>query len=131
MTTKTDKDFFNELQGSVHKVWLAGLGALSAAGEEGNKLFNNLVEKGEKYEKEGGKRVEDMKSKAEEAAGKVRDQAETTWDKIEQRVDDTVATVLRRTGVPSREEIATLTRRVEELTAVVEKLKAKTEAKKA
>ena len=44
-----------------------------------------------------------------------------------------MAAALRRLGVPNREEIATLTKRVEELTTVVDQLRTtkKTAAKKA
>ena len=127
------KEIREELGQTVHKIWLAGLGALSSAGEEGAKLFNTLVEKGESYEKQGRERFDDVKSKVEEAAGAARDRAGSTWGKIETKVDESVSAALARLGVPSRDEIATLTKRVEELTAVVEKLKpaAKPVAKKA
>jgi poly(hydroxyalkanoate) granule-associated protein len=127
------KEIREELGQTVHKIWLAGLGALSSAGEEGAKLFNTLVEKGESYEKQGRERFDDVKSKVEEAAGAARDRAGSTWGKIETKVDESVSAALARLGVPSRDEIATLTKRVEELTAVVEKLKpaAKPAAKKA
>ena len=121
------KDLREELSQSVHKVWLAGLGALSTAGEEGTKLFKNLVEKGEAYEKRSRERLDDVasevKAKVEGAADKARGSAESTWDKVESKVDQSVSDALGRFGVPSRDEIATLTKRVEELTAVVEKLK--------
>ncbi|MEM1182666.1 MAG: phasin family protein, partial [Acidobacteriota bacterium] len=42
---------------------------------------------------------------------------------VEERLDDAVGNALNRLGVPSRDEIATLTRRVEDLTRVVEQLK--------
>ncbi len=128
-----NKDFQSELKDNAHKIWLAGLGALSAAEEEGSKLFKNLVERGESFQHRGRERYEDVKDKVEGAAGKARDQAETTWDKVEARLDDAVTSALGRLGVPSRDEIATLTQRVEELTAVVEKLKPakKAPAKKA
>ncbi len=146
------KDLREELGQSVHKVWLAGLGALSTAGEEGSKLFKNLVEKGEAYEKRSRDRLDDVtsevKAKVEEAADRAKeaadkakgsaestwdkveskaestwDKVESTWDKVEHKVDESVSDALGRFGVPSRDEIATLTKRVEELTTVVEKLK--------
>ncbi len=128
------KEIREELGQTVHKIWLAGLGALSSAGEEGTKLFNNLVEKGEDYEKQGRQRFDDVRGKVEEAAGSARDRAGSTFSKIETKIDESVAAALARLGVPSRDEIATLTKRVEELTAVVEQLKPaakKTTAKKA
>ncbi len=117
------KEIREEVGHTVHKIWLAGLGALSSAGEEGAKLFNTLVEKGETYEKQGRQRFDDVRGKVEEAAGSARDRAGSTWNKIENKVDESVSAALARLGVPSRDEIATLTKRVEELTAVVEHLK--------
>ncbi len=117
------KDFQSDLRDNAHQIWLAGLGALQAAEEEGSKLFKNLVERGEEYQNLGRERFDEVKDKVEDAAGKARDQAETTMGKLEHKIDDAVTAALGRVGVPSRDEIATLTQRVEELTAVVEKLK--------
>ncbi len=124
--SKEKKDFQDDVKHSVNKIFMAGLGALSVAEEEGSKLFKSLVEKGEAYE---GKRKEEfeqasseVKEKVEEAADRAKERAESTWNKVEDRVDEAVTGALGRLGVPSRDEIATLTRRVEELTAVVEKL---------
>ena len=52
----SEKKSPNELKESVHKIWLAGLGAMSVAEQEGSKLFKNLVEKGEQYESRGKER---------------------------------------------------------------------------
>lgn len=132
-TEKTvDKDArkeFQAVQESLHKIWLAGLGALARAEEEGSKAFKSLVEKGEEYEKKSRVGLESVMSKVEAGAGAAREKAETTWTKVEGKVDELVTSALRRTGIPSREEIATLTQRVEELTRVVEQLK-KAPAKK-
>lgn len=117
------RDFQTDLKENAHKIWLAGLGALQAAEEEGSKLFKNLVERGETFETRGRKRYDDVKDQVEDVTEKAKDRAETTWDKVEGRLDDAVTSALGRIGVPSRDEIATLTQRVAELTAVVEKLK--------
>lgn len=112
-----------ELRESAQKIWLAGLGALSAAEQEGSKLFKTLVEKGEKFESRGRDVVDDAKEDVTDAVDDAKTKAETAWEKVEDRVDGAVASALKRFGVPSREEIATLTQRVEELTRVVEQLK--------
>ena len=125
------KDFQEDIRESAHKIWLAGLGAMQAAEEEGSKLFKNLVERGESFQSRGRERYDDVKDKVEDAADKAKDRAETTWEKVEQRLDEAVTSALGRLGVPSRDEIATLTQRVEELTAVVEKLKPSKSSKSA
>ncbi len=118
--SKKDKQFVSpEMRESAHKIWLAGLGALAKAEEEGTKLFNNLVEAGEEFETRGKKRLRLVKGKIEKA----RDKAESTLDKLGDSFDDKVAAAVQRLGVPSRDEIQRLTKRVEELTTKVDQLK--------
>ena len=40
----------DELKDSAHRIWLAGLGALAAAEEEGVKVFSRLVDRGRDVE---------------------------------------------------------------------------------
>ena len=114
------KDSSNEIRESAQKIWLAGLGALTSAEEEGTKLFNKLVEKGEAFEARGKDQMAKVQKSVENAVG----QAETSWEKLGDAFDDRVAAAINRLGVPSREEIVTLTNRVEELTLKVDGLKA-------
>lgn len=111
-----------ELKESVNKVWLAGLGALSAAEEEGQKWLKTLIDKGEKYQKKGQTKFDEVRDRIEDASEKAKKRAGGTMNVVEEKVDEMVTGALRRTGVPTREEIATLTKRVEELTRMVEKL---------
>ena len=50
MAKKKSKQRQNDVMESAHKVWLAGLGAVAMAEEEGGKFFTNLLEKGQKLE---------------------------------------------------------------------------------
>ena len=102
-----------ELKESAQKIWLAGLGALSVAEQEGAKMFDRLVERGREFEGKGRERMEEARSKVQDAASDV-----------EERIDEKVASALRRFGVPSRDEIRELTQRVEELNAKIEPLTA-------
>lgn len=119
MAKKSKKDLNEEIKESANKIWLAGLGALSAAEEEGTKLFNALVEKGEAFEAKGKKQL----LKAREAVEGVVGKAESSWEKLGDAFDDKVAAAIKRLGVPGRDEINKLTRRVEELTLKVDQLK--------
>jgi poly(hydroxyalkanoate) granule-associated protein len=149
--TRTAEEIKDDIKANASKVWLAGLGALATAEEEGGKLFRGLVKKGEVYEKKGrtqfdrikdqvetlaekaksraGAFAEEAKERAGEAWAKVEETVEEKAGVVEERWDDKVRGVLGRVGVPSRNEIASLTRRVEELTRLVEK-KAKPATKK-
>lgn len=121
--TERVKELQDELVSSASKIWLAGLGALSTAEEEGTKLFKSLVEKGEAYETKGRETVDGVRGDVEKAVDKARGQANDAFGKVESRVDEAVSGALKRFGVPTRDEIATLTKRVEELTRLVESLK--------
>jgi poly(hydroxyalkanoate) granule-associated protein len=116
MPTKTntgeEKNVQDELKESAHRIWLAGLGALAMAEEEGSKLFSRLVDRGRDVEVKGKVEVDKVKSKAESA-----------WEQVGGKVDEAVTAALHRLGVPTRDEIRRLTQRVEELTAKVEQLK--------
>ncbi len=115
------EDLQKNVKESAQRIWLAGLGALATAEEEGGKLFKNLVKKGEAYESKAKGKLEGLREQVGDVAGKVRQGATGAWGKAEEAWDDKVAGTLRKIGVPSRDEISNLTRRVEELTALVEK----------
>ncbi len=115
------KELQGDLKESAHKIWLAGLGALAFAEEEGGKMFKSLIEKGETFEAKGKEQVE----KARGAVTGVRTVAESYWETFERTVDDKITTVIHRIGVPTKDEIETLTRKVEDLTKAIEKIRAK------
>ena len=110
------KNLQDELKDSAHRIWLAGLGALAAAGEEGTKMFDRLVDRGREYETRG----RDEARKQYDGAKTSTDDFLKTWS---DKLDESVTKALHRMGVPSRDEIHNLTRRVEELNAKVEMLK--------
>lgn len=119
MAKKNGKVTPNDIKASANKVWLAGLGALATVGEEGGKLFEQLVKKGEAYEPKVRSQVEKAKDKLDEAKVK----AERAWTKIEGGLDDKVTSAIHRIGVPTRDEIKELSKRVAELTSKVEELR--------
>ncbi len=118
-TTTQDKSLQDDLKESAHRIWLAGLGALAAAEQEGTKVFSRLVERGREFESKG-------REEAKEQFDKARTKAESTWSDVSSKVDEAVAGAMHRLGVPTRDEIRTLTQKVEELTAKVETLRPRT-----
>jgi len=163
----------NPVIDSAREVWLAGLGALSVAQQEGekaidmgNKMFDQLVAEGGKVEKmmrkdvegayedirgdiesrvggirgEIGSRVEGFRSDVEsrvkdirgevesrfggvkEQTDSVRKQATDNWDKLENIFEDRVARVLARLGIPTRDDVNSLSARVQKLAKQVEAL---------
>ncbi|HEV8239725.1 MAG TPA: phasin family protein [Thermoanaerobaculia bacterium] len=129
------KNWQGDVRESAHKIWLAGLGALAVTEEEGSKLFKNLVQQGERYEAQGKQRLKEVKKDAdevgarakkvaEETADRARRAAEGAWEQLGGAFDDKLAKALHRIGVPTREEINGLSRRIEELTHAVERARA-------
>jgi poly(hydroxyalkanoate) granule-associated protein len=118
---KKAKELQREMTESAHKIWLAGLGAMAVAEEEGSKLFRSLVEKGEDIEGRGKEQVE----KAKGTVAGVKTVAESYWGTFERTVDDQMTAVIHRIGVPTKAEIEDLTKKVEDLTKSVEKLRVK------
>jgi poly(hydroxyalkanoate) granule-associated protein len=118
-TGTQEKNVQDEIKDSVHRIWLAGLGALAAAEEEGSKLFSRLVERGRDVEVRGKVEVDKVK----EGVEKVKAKAESTFENWGEKFDERLTATLHRLGVPTRDEIRNLTQRVEELNAKVEQLK--------
>lgn len=110
-----DSQLSATIRESAQQIWLAGLGAFAKAQEEGNKVFDALVREGETIQHKTRKVAED---KVTEMAAK----ATGTWDKLEQVFENRVARSLHSLGVPTRDDVAALARRVAELKAEVEKL---------
>jgi len=114
----TDRELAASVLESANKIWLAGLGAFAVAQEEGTKAFDLLVKQGE-----------GIQERARKAAGskiaEVGEQASDAWNKIEHVFEGRVAKALHSLSVPSKKDIDGLSKRVAELTAVVNKLAGK------
>jgi poly(hydroxyalkanoate) granule-associated protein len=100
---------------SAHNVWLAGLGAVALAEEEGRDLFTQLVDRGRDFEKRGKKEVDRVTRELEKTRETVGKRVDDLGGQLEGRVSE----VLHRMGIPTRDEVRTLSRRVEELTGRV------------
>ena len=112
-----DSQLSATIRESAQQIWLAGLGAFAKAQQEGTKVYDALIREGEAIQKKTRKVTED---KVTEMAAK----ATGTWDKLEQVFENRVARSLHSLGVPTRDDVATLAKRVAELKAAVDKLNA-------
>lgn len=130
-------DAAGNVKDAAQNVFLAGLGALVTAKETGVDTFETLVKKGEKVDlgSVGTERVKQIREGIDEATDKATDAvkgrvsdakyvAGETATSVEDRVQDAVASVMKKLGVPTRAEITELTASVERLTARVEEVKA-------
>jgi poly(hydroxyalkanoate) granule-associated protein len=112
----------DELTERGREVWLAGLGALATVEEEGTKLFNRLVDRGQEFE-------EERRAKIEEATETVREQSDEALAQLEEAGEETqsalassVSAALERFGVPTQKEVDDLTDKVDHLSTQVETL---------
>jgi poly(hydroxyalkanoate) granule-associated protein len=101
------------------------LGAFALAGEEGGKLFSSLVKKGQGVEKLNKTRLEKVFTRVGKVGERVREDAGRAINRIGNPLDTGMTVALHQLGVPTRKEIVTLTKRVEELTRVVARSKGK------
>ncbi|MGH8483079.1 MAG: phasin family protein [Pseudomonas sp.] len=129
---KKKEDTQNSLgvvRGYARKIWLAGLGAYARVGQEGADYLKELVKAGETVEKRGKKRIDheldaantqidSVKGEITNVKGKV----EVQLDKIEKAFDTRVASALNRIGIPSKHDVEALSAKLEELTALLERV---------
>lgn len=129
-----DKQLAKTVRNSAQQIWLAGLGAFAKAQAEGSKVFDALVKEGQtihsRTRKVAESKVSEMTSTLGKMATRASNRASGNWDKLEQVFEDRVARALNRIGVPTNTDINNLAKRVEELTASVQKL-TRTPTKKA
>ena len=113
-------------------VWLAGLGAMAKAQEQGSKAIEALVNDGlafqRKSQAEAQQRLHEATERLSHMATGFGEQASGRVDKLEHLFEDRVAKALHRLGMPSLLDIQMLTDRVAQLEA---KLEARPEAKPA
>ena len=117
-------------------VWLAGLGAMAKAQEQGSKAIEALVNDGlafqRKSQAEAQQRLHEATERLSHMATGFGQQASGRVDKLEHLFEDRVAKALHRLGMPSLLDIQMLTDRVAQLEAKLEaKLEARPEAKPA
>ncbi|WP_460155475.1 phasin family protein [Pseudomonas sp. S2_H10] len=118
-----------DVKSYARKIWLAGLGAYAKVGQEGADYFQELVKAGQTVEKKGKKvvaekleaanaEIDDVKSEVSTFKGKV----EVQLDKVEKAFDTRVASALNRIGIPSKHDVETLSAKLDELTALLERV---------
>lgn len=109
------------LSESAQQIWLAGVGAFGRAQAEGTRLFEGLVKEGLNLEqtarKFAGHRADVVRGSVESTVGQARDRAADTWDRLEKVFEDRVQRALVKLGVPNRDDLNGLSRKVDTLTA--------------
>jgi poly(hydroxyalkanoate) granule-associated protein len=135
---ETAAQLAEQLKASAQEIWLAGLGALAKAQEEGGKMFDALVKQGaelqHKTQAKAGDRFAEASSRV---TGMAADFSAKAGERLEGIVDSRLARALERLGVPDGARFEELAARVEDLerklakTAAPRRRAARTEPKPA
>lgn len=118
------------LLGTLHQVYLAGLGALSKASNGAPQLFEELVAEGARVhadtrgaaEKALQEVLGGVHEKVTARIGQVRGQAADALEGLEKVFQTRVHRALTQLGVPSAEEVSALSKRVDTLNANIGKM---------
>lgn len=119
----------SDVKSYARKIWLAGLGAYTKVGQEGSEYFQELVAAGQTVEKKGKKVVSEKllaaNAEIDDAATQVssfKGRVEVQLDKVEKAFDNRVASALNRIGIPSKHDVEALSAKLDELTALLERV---------
>ena len=125
----TQSNTLSEVKTYARKIWLAGLGAYARVGSEGGEYFKELVKSGQHVESKGKKvaieQLDAANSQIDQVRGNVsavKGLVDVQLDKVEKAFDTRVASALNRIGIASKHDVETLSAKLEELTALLERV---------
>ncbi|MBK6431323.1 MAG: phasin family protein [Anaerolineae bacterium] len=107
---------------TVHRVLLAGVGAVALTTDEIQDFVDRLVERGEIAERDGRKLVKDVISRRNGA----EKQVEKSVENASNMVEDQIEKILNRLNVPTKHDIEELGKKIAHLTKKVDDLKKST-----
>ncbi|MFS2202667.1 MAG: phasin family protein [Pseudomonas sp.] len=127
--TDASTSTLSDVKSYARKIWLAGLGAYTKVGQEGSEYFQELVKAGQVVEKKGKKvvaeKLEAANAEIDEAKSEVstfKGKVEVQLDRVEKAFDTRVASTLNRIGIPSKHDVEALSAKLDELTALLERV---------
>lgn len=114
----------------AQQVWLAGLGAMAKAQEQGSKAMETLLSDGLAFQRKSQAEAQQRLQEATERLGNLASDfghsASGRVDKLEHLFEDRVAKALHRLGMPSLLDIQMLSERVAQLESQVQALQGPT-----
>lgn len=123
----TDNPFAQRVRESAQQIWSAGLAAFAKAQGEGGKVLDELAGETEKLRRQARAAEVGLQSAAHrmsDLAGEVGARTGQHWDKLESIFEDRVARAMSRLGMPSSDDFARLSGRIDLLAAAVAALQA-------
>ncbi len=121
---KTTKSGSKQLSDGVHasaqQIWQAGLEAFAKTQQEGERVLAKLAKKGSSLQKRTRKIAESKAADVSDGllrlSNNVGKQASSSWDKLEQLIENTVANSLNHFGISTKKELEALHKRIDTLT---------------
>ncbi len=115
---------------TMNQIWLAGLGAMAKAHQGAPRMLHELAAEGARIQantrgsaqKALGGLLHDMKATIDSGVGQVRGQAGDALDNLETIFQTRVRRALTQLGVPSSDDVASLSKRVDQLNTSINKL---------
>lgn len=126
-TTKSTLNFDqirHDVQNGAREVWLAGLGMISVAEEEGEKLWKTFLDNRKDLMKKG----EGIEKDVVAFGNARRDEIEKVFNNAVDFIGRTSSSAFETMGFVPNTEVETLSKKVDALTEMVEKLSAQIEA---
>ncbi len=120
----------DKVRDSANQIWLAGLGAYAKAEAEGSKLFDALVQDGERLEVRTRSYLDRHITTARDKVDGLRARASGSWNKVERAFDDRVSSALARLNIPGRGEVDEVVARLDEISADIDLLALKVSERK-
>jgi len=96
---------------TLRKVLLASVGAMALATDEAEEFIGRLVQRGQIAQEEGRKLVQEMMAKSRERR-----------EKMEASLDARIEKALERLNVPTKAEMESLSKSIDELSKKIDKL---------
>lgn len=123
VTQLFDSQLAGAVRDSAQQIWQAGLGAFAKAQGEGGKVFESLVKEGMSFQRKTQGAAEDklgeVSSRMTRLSNEVQNKAGQQWDRLEAIFEERVAKALGKLGVPSRQDVAALNKKVDALSASI------------
>lgn len=114
------ESMIDQLKAAVDKAQEEAGKVMGSLVKEGGKLCDQTLKLAEETVDEVKERVDEVRGKVEEVKAKAAD----TMDNLEQLFEERVARALRRLGVPTRDDVQGIARRLEEMNGLLRTLAA-------
>ncbi|RLU00267.1 phasin family protein [Ketobacter sp.] len=110
----------DDIKRNSTKIWLAGLGAYSMVEAQGSEAFEELVNKGQNFERIN--HTKEIEVAPDSRLDELKVRANQTMDRIERAFDMRVSSTLGRLGISRKSDLDLLNDKIDRLAAALDKV---------